>query len=49
VTFPSILPLFFIFFGTRFEVLTVVRVHNAVWVKTPCSLVHGYEYLHRRL
>jgi hypothetical protein len=24
-------------------VLTVVRIHNAVWVMTPCSLVHGYE------
>jgi hypothetical protein len=36
--------LFFIFFGTGFEVPTVVRIHNAVWARTPCSLVHGYEY-----
>ena len=26
----------------RIEVLTVVRIHN-VWVRTPYSLVHGYE------
>ena len=23
--------------------LTLVRIHNVVWVRTPCSLVHGYE------
>jgi hypothetical protein len=37
--FSSMLHLFFIFFGKRFEVLTVVIIHNAVWVRTPCSLV----------
>jgi hypothetical protein len=21
----------------------VVSIHNAVWVRTPCSLIHGYE------
>jgi hypothetical protein len=41
--FPSTLYLFFIFFGTGFEVLTVVRIHNAVWVRTPFCLIHGYE------
>ena len=35
--------LFFVFFGTVFDVLTVVMIHNAVWVRTPCSLVHGWE------
>jgi hypothetical protein len=43
MTLPSTFHLFFIFFGTGFEVLTVVRIHNAVWVRTPYSLVHGYE------
>jgi hypothetical protein len=43
VSVGSTLHLFFIFFGTGFEVLTVVRIHNAVRVRTPCSLVHGYE------
>jgi hypothetical protein len=38
------LHLFFIFFGAGFEVLTVVRMHNVVWVNTPCSLVQGYEF-----
>jgi hypothetical protein len=39
VTFPSTLQLFLLFFATRFEVLTLVRIHNAVWVRTPHSLV----------
>jgi len=29
-------------FGTGFEVLTVVRNHNAVWNRTPYSLVHTW-------
>jgi len=53
--FPSLLQSFLILFGTRFEVLTVVTIHNVVWVMTPYSLLHGYEcfagalwaYLHR--
>jgi hypothetical protein len=24
-------------------VFAVVRIHNAVWVRTPCSLIHGCE------
>jgi hypothetical protein len=40
MTFPR--TLHFIFFGTVFEMLTVVWIHNAVWVRTLCSLVHGY-------
>jgi hypothetical protein len=43
MNFPSMLHLFFVFFGTGFEVLTVVRIHIVVWVRTPYSLVHGYE------
>jgi hypothetical protein len=39
MTFPSTLHLFFIFLGTGFEVLTVVRIHSAVCDRTPCSLV----------
>jgi hypothetical protein len=31
--FPSMLQLFFIFFGTGFEVLAVVRIYNAVWLR----------------
>jgi hypothetical protein len=31
------------FFSTGFEVLTVVRIHIAVWEGTPCSLVYVYE------
>jgi hypothetical protein len=54
-TFPSTLQLFLIFLGTRVEVFKVDRIHNAVWFRTPYSLVHGYEcfggafwaYLHR--
>jgi len=30
LTFPSVLQLFLIFFGTVYEVLTVVRIHNLV-------------------
>jgi hypothetical protein len=41
--FPATLHLFFIIFGTGFEVLTVVRIYNAVCVRAPYSLVHGYE------
>jgi hypothetical protein len=45
-----------VFFGIGFEVLRVVGIHIAVWVRTPCSLVDGYEcfgrafwaYLQRR-
>jgi len=44
VTFPSTLQLFVIFFGTGFEVLKVVRIYNTVWVRTPYSLIYGYEY-----
>jgi hypothetical protein len=43
--FPSMLHLFFIFFGTGFGVLIVERIHNVVWVRTTCSLVHGYACL----
>jgi hypothetical protein len=38
---PSTLHLLFIFFDTGFE---VVRIHIAVWISAPCSLVHGYGY-----
>jgi hypothetical protein len=37
--FRSTLQLFSIFFGTGFEVLKVVRIHNAIWVRTLYSLV----------
>jgi len=43
MTFAFTLHLFLIFLGTEFEVLTVVRICNVVWVWTPYSLVHGYE------
>jgi hypothetical protein len=43
MTFSNTLHFFFMFFGTGVEVLTVVRIHSAVWIRTPCSLVHGYE------
>jgi len=36
VAFPSTHQLFLIFVGTGFEVLTVVKIHNAVSVRTPC-------------
>ena len=42
-TFSSSLQLCFMLFGTDFEVLTVVMFHNAIWVRTPYSLVNGYE------
>jgi hypothetical protein len=42
VTFLSILQ-FLIFFCTGFEVLREVRTYNVVWVRTPYSLVRGYE------
>jgi hypothetical protein len=38
--FPSMLQ--FIFLGAVFEVLKEL-IYNAVWVRTPYSLVHGYE------
>jgi hypothetical protein len=55
VIFPPVLQLFLIFLGTGFEVLTVVRIHNVVWVRILYSLVCGYicfggafwPYLHR--
>jgi hypothetical protein len=37
---PAILRLL-VSFGTL--VLTMVKSHNVVWVRTPCSLVHGYQ------
>jgi len=43
LTFAFTIHLFLIFLGTEFKVLTEVRICNAVWVWTPCSLVHGYE------
>jgi hypothetical protein len=41
VTFPSTFQ-FLIIFGTGFEVLTVVRIHNVVWVRTSYSLLHTW-------
>ena len=32
-----------IFLGTGLEVVIVVWINNAAWVRTPYSLVHGYE------
>jgi len=32
--FPSTFQLFIIFFVTGYEVLTVVRIHKMVWVRT---------------
>jgi hypothetical protein len=37
----NLLVLYILLYG--FEVLTVVRIHNAVWVRTPRSQVHGCE------
>jgi hypothetical protein len=37
-------PRFTCFFGTVFEVFTVIRIHNVVWFRTPCILVHGCEW-----
>ena len=47
---------FIIFVGTVFEVLKVLTIYNAVWVRTTYSLVHVYEcyggsflvYIHRQ-
>jgi len=36
---------FLIIFGTGFEVLTVVRIHNVDWVRTPYSLVHTWLWM----
>ena len=44
VTFPSTFQ-FLIIFGTGFEVLTVVRIHNVVWVTTLYSLVYTWLWL----
>jgi uncharacterized membrane protein YobD (UPF0266 family) len=44
MTFPSTLYMSFIFFGTGFEVFTVVRIYIAAWVRTPSSLMHDYGY-----
>jgi len=43
VTFPSTFQLFLTFLGTGFEMFTVVRIHNVVWVRTLYNLVHGCE------
>jgi len=29
---------------TLFEVLRIVRIHNAVWVRTSHNVVHSYKY-----
>ena len=42
VTFPSMLHLFLMLFDKVFEVFTMVRIDNAVWVRTLCHLVRGY-------
>jgi len=55
VMFPSMLQ-FIIFLGTVSEVLKVLTIYNAVWVRTLYSLVHIYEwfggslgvYIHRQ-
>jgi len=44
VIFPSTFQ-FLIIFGTGFEVLTVVRIRNVVWVRTPYSLVHTWLWM----
>ena len=41
LTFPSTLQ-FLLFFGIGFEVLTVVKINNVVWVRTLYCLVHDY-------
>jgi hypothetical protein len=41
---PSTPQLFLILFGTGFEMLRVVKFHDAVWGTTPYSVVRGYEY-----
>jgi len=47
VTFPSTIQ-FLIMFGMGFEVLTMFRIHNVVWVRTPYSLVHIWLWMFRR-
>jgi len=47
VTFPSTLQ-FLIIFGTGFEVLTMVRIHNVVWVRTPYSMIHTWLWMFQR-
>jgi hypothetical protein len=45
-----------LFFGTGFEVLTVMSIHNVIWVRLPYNLVHMlvcvggafWVYLHRQ-
>jgi len=39
------LQLLLICLGTGLEVLIVVWIHNAVWVRRLYSLLHGYELL----
>jgi hypothetical protein len=43
MTFPPTLHFFCMFFGTGFDMLIVVRISNAVWVRAQCSLVCGFE------
>jgi len=42
MTFPLTFQLSLIFSATGSEVLTVMRIHNAVWVRSLYGLVHGY-------
>jgi len=42
--FPSTFQ-FLIIFGMGFEMLTVVRIHNVVWVRTSYSLVHTWFWM----
>ena len=44
MTFLSPPKLFLIFYGTGFEVFKVMRVYNAVWVRTLYHLVYSSEY-----
>jgi len=41
MTFPSKFQ-FSVIFGMGFDVLTMVRMHNVVWVRTPYSVVHTW-------
>jgi len=41
VTFPSTFE-FLTIFGIGFELPTVVRIRNLVWVRTPYGLVHTW-------
>jgi len=36
---------FSINFGMGFDVLTMVRMHNVVWVRTPYSVVHTWSWM----